>query len=54
MYIKAHPFGYVPVKKKNRNTHYGETLKKTQVIRMKNGQTRTIKHYTQYAFGGLK
>lgn len=53
MYIKAHPFGYTPIKQKNRNTHWGETKKKIQVIRMSNGQVRTIQHYAVHALGGL-
>jgi len=54
MYIKAHHFGYTPIKNKNgRKSHYGETLKKIQVVRMRNGQTRTIYHYDVYALGGL-
>lgn len=53
MYIKAHPFGYVRIKNKQRADHKGETLKKVQTIYMKNGQTRAIKHYAVHALGGL-
>ena len=53
MYAKAHPFGYTPVKKKEREDHFGMTLKKIQPIRMKNGQIRTIYHYAVHALGGL-
>lgn len=47
MYVKAHPFGYVGIKKAKagRNFHFGEQLKEIQTIRMKNGQIRNIKHY---------
>ena len=53
MYAKAHPFGYTPVKKKERADHFGMTVKKIQPIRMKNGQIRTIYHYAVHALGGL-
>ena len=53
MYIKAHPFGYEAIKNKDRKSHFGETLKKIQTIRMQNGQTRTIYHYAVHALGGL-
>ena len=46
-YAKAHPFGYVGIKKAkaDRNRHFGEQKKETQSIHMKNGQIRTIQHY---------
>ena len=46
-YAKAHPFGYVGIKKAKaeRNPHFGEQKKNTQTIYMKNGQVRTIQHY---------
>lgn len=46
-YAKAHPFGYVGIKKvkADRNLHFGEQKKETQAIHMKNGQVRTIQHY---------
>ena len=49
MYIKAHPFGYEPIMKKpGRYAHYGATKKRTQAIRLKNGQVRTIQHYVTH------
>ena len=44
---KAHPFGYIGIKKAKaeRNPHFGEQKKYVQVIKMKNGQIRTIQHY---------
>lgn len=47
MYVKAHPFGYVAIKKvkEERNHHFGEQKKCTQVVQMKNGQQRVIQHY---------
>jgi hypothetical protein len=46
MYIKAHPFGHEPIKNKHgRKAHYGDAKKKTQAIRMKNGEIRTVQHY---------
>ena len=47
MYVKAHPFGYVGIKKAkaDRNFHFGEQKKRTQIILMKSGQIRTIQHY---------
>ena len=50
--IKVHPIGYIPIKKKNRADHYGESFFKTQLVHMKNGQLRTIKHYRVLALGG--
>lgn len=56
MYAKAHPIGYVPIKNKLRDLHkhFGESLLYVQTIRMANGQTRTIKHYQQFAIGGTR
>ena len=47
MYVKAHPFGYVGIKKAKaeRNSHFRELKKEIQTIHMKNGQIRTIQHY---------
>ena len=45
MYAKAHPFGYIPKKKKGLTSHDREQVQRIQTIRMKNWQTRTIKHY---------
>ncbi len=45
MYAKAHPFGYIPRKKKGLTSHYREQVQRIQTILMENGQTRTIKHY---------
>lgn len=45
-YIKAHTIGYIPVeKKRDRKDHFGEQKKYVQVIKMKNGQVRSIQHY---------
>lgn len=54
MYIKAHFPGYVPVAKKQKSSHFGESFKHVQVIKMKNGQTRVIKHYQGVTIGGSK
>ncbi len=45
MYAKAHPFGYIPKKKKGVTRRYREAVQRIQTVRMANGQTRTIKHY---------
>lgn len=47
MYVKAHPFNYIKIQKPvgDRKRHFGESVVRTQVIRMSNGQIRTIKHY---------
>jgi hypothetical protein len=47
MYVKAHPFGYVPIKTKvgDRKDHKFMSHKKTQTVRMPNGQTRVIHHF---------
>ena len=50
--IKVHPIGYIPIKKKDRADHFGQTFDKTQVVLMKNGQLRMIRHYKLYAIGG--
>lgn len=54
--IKIHPVGFIAIKAKDRNqNHAGETKKYTQVIRMKNGQIRTIQHYEAgYMYGGFR
>lgn len=53
--IKIHPIGFIAIKAKNRNDHKGETKKYVQIVRMKNGQIRTIQHYTSLAmFGGFR
>lgn len=59
MYAKAHPFNYIPVKNKKSIRHdsmmfRGESLDHIQVVRMKNGQTRTIKHYVGHLTGGSR
>ena len=43
-YTKAHPFEYVP-RKKEKQDHYGQQKKHVQIVRMTNGQVRTIQHY---------
>lgn len=53
--IKIHPIGFIDIKKKNRNDHYGETKKYVQTVLMKNGQTRAIQHYeVGHMFGGVR
>lgn len=54
--IKVHPVGFVAIKAKSRNqSHTGEARKYIQVIRMKNGQVRTIQHYEAgYTYGGVR
>lgn len=53
--IKVHPIGYIAVKAKSRDNHHGETKKYMQVIRMSNGQIRTIQHYEAgHMFGGIR
>ena len=44
-YIKSHPFGYKPIKKKHESDHKYEPVTHVQVVNMGNGQIRVIKHY---------
>lgn len=44
-FAKAHPFGYIPIKKKEDRSTKSLQKKYLQVVRMKNGQVRTIQHY---------
>lgn len=55
-YIKAHPFGYKPIKNtKSANlsheTHKQEELKRIQTVQISHNQTRVIKHYTKWRRG---
>lgn len=46
MYAKAHPFGYIPVKKR----HEGRPFTPKgflQKVKMKDGSVRTIQHYKE-------
>lgn len=45
-YVRTHPFGYVPKKDKKVRDHRREQVQYVQTVHMKNGQVRTIKHYT--------
>ena len=50
--IKVHPMDYIAPKSKNRKDHRGESLHHIQIVHMRNGQIRVIKHYMQHLIGG--